>query len=508
MNSCIITGLILSINKYYMTRKFKLLLTVILTTVCINASSQNSQVLYYMNLPQNHLLNPAFRPSNKVYIGLPAISGINLNINNNILNFKDIFTEGQPIDSIAILNEDFDVDRFLSEKSDYNFLRPEASVQVFGLGFSAGKDLYVFADYNIRVESNFLFPKDMFRMAFYEQESLAGNSYDLSTLKTGIMAYNEIGVGFSKNITDKFRIGLKGKMLLGIYSARINTSEFAASIEDDYSQKWNADLQMDISGPVTIEWDEENLPSDLIFDDGRFESAKGIVKEILNTGNKGFGVDFGAVYDITDRLSVSAAVTDLGFMNWKKDILNVKGVSQFEFTGENIQDVYEGSSDFDEIVTAYMDSLISSVTFTETNEPFSTKLSYGISAGVSYNLAKCFSLGVLSYTRFLDSRYHEALTLSANLNIRSLFSASLAYTATNYRRDNIGFGIAFRPGWFQIYAMADRIPLTWAKVLSDGSKNIPIPEIWSTAHLRLGMNLCFGNRAISRKLDKPMIEVQ
>jgi len=100
-----------------MNGKIKLLITVALTAIFVNAASQNSQVLYYMNLPQNHLLNPALRPSNKVYIGLPVISGVNLNINNNILNFKDIFFEGEPIDSIAIINENFDVDRFLSEKS-------------------------------------------------------------------------------------------------------------------------------------------------------------------------------------------------------------------------------------------------------------------------------------------------------------------------------------------------------------------------------------------------------
>ena len=485
-----------------MYRKFKLLLILILTAFCISAKSQNSQVLYYMNLPQAHLLNPAIRPSNKVYIGLPVISGVNLNINNNILNFKDIFIEGQPVDSIAFISEKFDADRFLSEKSDYNFLKPEALVQVFGLGFSPRKDLYVFADYNMRMESSFLFPKDLFRMAFYEHESLAGNSYDLSTLKAGIMAYNEIGLGVSKNFTDKLHIGFKAKMLLGIYSARITTNEFEASIENDYSQTWNADLRMDISAPVKIEWDEENNPSDLIVYDARFESVKGVVKEVLNTRNIGFGVDFGAVYNISDRLSVSAAVTDLGFINWKKDISSVTGVSQFEFTGENIQDVYEGSADFNDIVAAYVDSLKSSIVFTETNQPFSTKLSYGISAGVNYNLTKSFSLGMLSYNRFLDSRYQQALTLSANLNLRNLFSASLAYTTANYRRDNLGFGIAFKPGWFQIYAMADRIPLAWKKVQTEEGRNIPIPEFWNTAHLRLGMNLCFGNRTISGKLDK------
>jgi len=76
-----------------------------------------------MNLPQNHLLNPALRPSNKVYIGLPGLSGINLNINNNLLDFKDIFIEGQPVDSMAFLSDGFDYNSFISKMGDNNFFK-------------------------------------------------------------------------------------------------------------------------------------------------------------------------------------------------------------------------------------------------------------------------------------------------------------------------------------------------------------------------------------------------
>ena len=97
-----------------MTGKTKYILILILAVIMADASAQNSQVLYYMNLPQNHLLNPALRPSNKVYIGLPGMSGINLNINNNFVNFKDVFIKGQPKDSIiSFLHPDYNADKFL-----------------------------------------------------------------------------------------------------------------------------------------------------------------------------------------------------------------------------------------------------------------------------------------------------------------------------------------------------------------------------------------------------------
>ena len=74
-----------------MIRKISGVLILVLTLALADAGAQNSQVLYYMNIPQNHFLNPAMRPSNSVYIGLPGISGINVNINNNFFNFSDIF---------------------------------------------------------------------------------------------------------------------------------------------------------------------------------------------------------------------------------------------------------------------------------------------------------------------------------------------------------------------------------------------------------------------------------
>jgi hypothetical protein len=76
----------------------------------------------------------------------------------------------------------------------------------------------------------------------------------------------------------------------------------------------------------------------------------------------------------------------------------------------------------------------------------------------------------------------------------------------NHRYDNLGFGIAFKPGCFQFYLLADRIPVTWNKIISDGS-TIPLPASWNTIHARFGMNLVFGNK-VAKKNDKPMVVVQ
>jgi len=40
----------------------------------------------------------------------------------------------------------------------------------------------------------------------------------------------------------------------------------------------------------------------------------------------GLGMDIGATYDLTDRIVLSASLTDLGFIRWNKDVTNLKQI--------------------------------------------------------------------------------------------------------------------------------------------------------------------------------------
>ena len=169
-------------------------------------------------------------------------------------------------------------------------------------------------------------------------------------------------------------------------------------------------------------------------------------------------------------------------------------------------DVLNGTKTLEEVGQQMLDSLGNSFKFSDTKVPFTTFLPFGVSLGGSYNLTKNLSIGLLSYSRFIDHQILKSLTVSANVNIGNAFSTSLSYTAANYRYDNFGAGLAFRPGIFQFYILADRIPITWDKIKVDNS-TIPVPANWNTINLRLGMNLVFGNR-VRKKNDRPMIEVE
>jgi hypothetical protein len=149
--------------------------------------------------------------------------------------------------------------------------------------------------------------------------------------------------------------------------------------------------------------------------------------------------------------------------------------------------------------------LKNSFTVSRTSNPFTTWLPVGVTLGGNYKLTKDLSLGVLSYSRIIGKQVREAFTLSANVNFGSYFSTSLGYTLTNHRADHIGAGIAFRAGTFQLYLVADRIPIGWNRISGDNS--YILPSNWNTVSARVGLNLVFGN-TIGRKEDIPMINVQ
>ncbi len=479
----------------------------ILTLTFSPVHSQNSQTMFYMNLPQNHLLNPAIQPYSRLYIGLPGISGVNMNFSNNFFNYRDIFSLNSTGDStISPGHPDFDAGNFIDGLRETNRIEAGSSVQLFGLGISAGRDLYIFLDINERFEADFGLPGDMLRLLFSGNDAFLGRSLNLNSLATDVSWYRETGLGFSKNITGRLRIGVRAKWLSGVANMSLENKALNITVREDFTHLVDASLMANISAPVEIHSDAENLPDDISFDDSVFDNTRAIVDYFLKTGNNGLGLDLGLEYIFSDRFRLSASVTDLGYIRWKRDLTNLRSENQFVLSGVSFQDIYDGNIDFGELGQEIIDSLQKAFSVTSTAIPYRTNIPAGLILGAGYSPSGSLTLGLLSHTRFDGNRFRETFTFSASLNLGNTFSTSLAYTAASYSYDNIGFGLAFRLGFFQIYALADRIPLKWNKFVS-GSDSAPVPEYLSTLHARAGVNLVFGNRE-KRKNDKPMIMTQ
>ncbi len=197
------------------------------------------------------------------------------------------------------------------------------------------------------------------------------------------MSYTEIGLGFSKNFTSKLRLGIKPKLLLGLAAASIENNSLGITVNSDYTHTLNADMVVNFSAPVVIKTTGQNTLDTIYFDDSRFNKGKDIMDYLLSTKNIGLGVDIGGEYSFSNKLKISAAITDIGYINWKRDISNLKAKSTYTFSGVDMMDVYNGTMTFDSLGKEMLDELKNSFYLTNEATPFKTTLPIGVTLGGS-----------------------------------------------------------------------------------------------------------------------------
>lgn len=474
--------------------KRQILALILLVSAITAANAQNSQVLYFMNLPQATTLNPALKPTGRFYLGLPGISDISVRIDNNFLSFSDLFAGRVISDStFAFLEDGPWLEDFLGGLGDNNSLEPQAGVRLFGLAFTVKDNLRFSFDITARADANIVFPGDLLRLGIRGSSDFIGQTIDLSSFRTDMTVYQEIGIGASGNIIEGLRVGGRLLVLSGVASGYMTNNHSTLTVNEDFTHTADADMVFNFSAPVYFITEDDGSIHGAEFDEARFNDVSSTIPYLTAMSNPGFGIDLGAEYRINNMFAVSAAVKDLGFIRWKRDLSQLSIKSTFSLNGLTMQDVYDESLSFDELINWTIDSLQNVLVLEDNPQEFTTRLPATVIGAFGFTPVKFLTLGLLSQTRFEGPMIHQATTLSGNLNFGNSFSTTVAYTAANRRYDNLGFGMAFRGGFAQFFVLVDNIPLKWTTVRS-GEGSFRMPEYWNTVHARFGLNLVFGNR--------------
>lgn len=485
----------MKINRYIISFLFVLVLSF------GSLFAQVSQTQYFMSFPQANLANPAFRPANKVYIGLPVLSNTYINVSNNLFSISDILQPMPGSDSIMTpLHPDFDRESFLNSIGKTGKISADMSTQIFGLGFTIANDWYIDLSLAEKVFVSAYIPGDLFRLAFEGNESFVGSSIDLTGLGFEAMQYLETSLGISKNINEKLRIGVRAKLLFGGAGASIDNEQLTIDVNDDFSHTVTSDLRLNVSGPVDFITDVDDMITSVdVWDDiNPFDI-------LINSSNLGLAFDFGAEYQLMHNLSVSASVVDLGFIGWKSDVFNLKATNKFTFDGFDLSKVIEGEEKFEVLLDNLGDSLIQSFEMTDGDNSFNMGLPAKVFLGANFRPVNYLGLGVLSRSTINQGYWSQQLSFSANLYASEFLSTSVSYTMANRSYNNLGFGLALRMGPVQIYGVADQLPIGWVKMESiEDDFSVDIPDRLDFINLRFGINLVFG-KIKQKAVDKPMI---
>ena len=298
-------------------------------------SAQELRTSYFMETSNyRHQMNPALLDS--PYFGM-FFSNINIGMTGNIGAKQFIFdTNGLPgytgnYRYTTFMDPNVDAKTFLNKLHDKNRFDLYLNYNLFSVGFKAWGGVNLL-ELNLRSNTNLTLPKGLFEFAKTAGEK---EHYEFGGLGMRTQNYMELALGHSRDINKQWRVGGKLKFLIGAAYADFTADNVTLDMTED---AWRIQSNAQVKASL--------LKSDVIHEDPSKNSADGRprVKELDNFGFSlpGFGMalDLGVTYKPIDNLTLSAAITDLGFISWKN---THHASSQGDYTFDGFNNIYIGS---------------------------------------------------------------------------------------------------------------------------------------------------------------------
>lgn len=444
----------------------KLLSILLILSIISTVYGQGEFSLYNLNrsVPQAHQLNPAFRPDAKVVIGLPVLSSSHVSIDMDQLNFNQVFTES--IEQTLSLNAE-NVSDALRDKNNFSV---QSDLQLFFLGLNLGNNFFSLA-INDRVSSWMVYTKDMVDLALFgngDKRTFGKNlSMDQMLLRQNL--YHEIALGYATNIGDKLSIGARFKILSGVLNAQTEQVSGFLRTDADSIHISNSNFAFKNSGY------------------NYFTEELDILSIYRNTlpfvgGNSGIGFDFGAEYKVTDRVSVSASITDLGYINWKE---NTESYSfdnvNYSFKGFDVIDLIRSDGSNSNFFQNELDSLENLFTPNELeNIVYRSSLVSNFYTGVDYKLGEKHHVGAQVYGKIAEGNITPEFGAYYNLRLSKVVNAVVNASFRNGQLHAAGAGVSLDFGPVQIYGTTESVT------------SLINPQAANLLDARVGLNLKFG----------------
>ncbi|HNR18557.1 MAG TPA: DUF5723 family protein [Bacteroidia bacterium] len=438
--------------------KIKLLITFLAAT--ITASAQQNMVMYQMGtLPQQQALNPAFMPEQKFSFGIPFLSSIDLGYYSTGFKYNDLVRHSVD-DSLYM-----DFENMLDKLADENNIGLNFETQLLAAQYRFGKNYFGFAATE-KLNLDFRYNKILIDFVLHGNGAFLGEEIHPS-FALNMNHYREYAFGFGRKFTDKLSIGTRFKYLSGLQNVQTKAADFTlATNSESFEITGSPNLAINSGGFG------EDITQTMSFNDYMFTK-----------GNKGFAMDFGADYQVNDKLSFSFSLLDVGYINWKSDVTNyiIGDGGNFTYNGIDLNHYIQDSTDIDESFQNFLDSLTGTLNLDTLHEAYKAWLPTKLYMSADLKIAKNSSASFLIYNRFQQRAMRPAIAVSFTQKVGKWFEASVNYSLINKHANNFGLGIALRGSGVQYF------------IMSDNAIGVFLPHKVNTFNFKMGMNLVFGN---------------
>lgn len=442
-----------------------LILIAFTSLIGANIMAQGEFSLYNLNktVPQAHQLNPSFFAKYKFVVGLPVLSSTHLSINTDQLSFNEVFKQSSS--GLYELN----TKDLVNQLNSNNYITTQADVQLLFLGWNKGSNYFSLA-LNERVNSLISFSDDFASLAILGNgdSDVFNQKIDLKNVDLQQDAWHEIALGYARSFNDKLSIGLIVKYLMGIANSRITGLDGYALTNQDH-------IRIN-----THAFDVYTAGNDF------FDEDADVMNELMNTApgkskNNGFAIDLGVNYQLTEKLNISAAINDLGYINWRS------GTKQYEFNavdytfdGFEILEVINNRNR-EEYFKNARDSLERLFTPEKYDDiHYTSSLMASANAGANYEFARNHHVGLQAYAQIHEGDVQPAYGIYYNFSPQRVFNAVVNAGYRNGSISLVGVGASLDLGPIQIYATTESIT------------SLIKPDAGHLIDARVGVNLIFG----------------
>lgn len=443
----------------------KKILTSLILFLPVMLMGQQNQQLYQMHyLGESNFLNPAVQSTCKLFIGLPVISSIHLNYANSAFSYRQLVNNTS--DTTSLLQ----VDQTLRRLGRRTLIGTELHFTWLALGYKFNDYYFAFSI----IEKNNIpitLSKDIFTLPWNGNTPFEGDYASLRGTAIYTTHYREYALGVSKETDFGNFIGFKGKLLFG--KLNIATPKTDVSLYTDptyFDLTLEGEFRANLSAPLIIEEVDGHI-NNISFDENT-----DILQLIFNRKNWGVAVDAGFIQQVSDRVSASGSIVDLGFIRWRSNLNNLYTSNEITYRGILVD------------TGNVMQSIMDSIQFEVSQDPYFTMLPLKLYLGADYDVTDKFSLRGLTSAVIYRTKFAPALTLGLDYNPFGHFHVVSSYSLM-YRAFNIvGLGFSIGRGPVQFYAV------------SDNAAGMIWPLSARNLNLRFGLNLNFG---CNQKEDKP-----
>jgi len=393
--------------------------------------------------------NPGAAYPYKKLFGVPLLNNVNLFAGNTGFTLYEVLAPGS--------NFEQKVQKTVNQLSDSDYVLLHYRHDLFSYGWGSNFEAFKYIGLYWELNHITYTPASLLKLGLYGNANYMNKTFDISNFASKTELIQALYFGLNTNLNPKISIGGRIKLYFGVANAQSvgNTGKL-------YTTKGQNNFYLHHLDNVNIQMQTSGYHDNA--DTGYY------INKLFFNGNFGPGIDLGLTYKLNNKTTWSAALLDLGFIYYNKDINNYYASGNYQYEGVDLQFSNQSFIDYwKNLKNEFQEKIKNEENHTGyiswRPTQFYTSIKYGI-GNLSHQKCENFLNPILNYTDFIGlTGFLQFQPVKPHLGISGFYEKRWSkhlYTKFNITADNfsyyaLGGGLVLNLGHLQMSLIADNL---------------------------------------------------